>query len=215
MLRDLLSLVSGLPAAFADRLRPRPVADVEDLAWFVRTRSAYVAQTSLYGYVKTRMGTKFREYFEDEVFSPVLRAAAARLFVSCAADLSVFAAAVAGRDGALAAGEAAALARRCFEAALDEGLGEADGGELPADVRAAFGERVQRTNWIAAERGETAFAGSVDDLVRVAPIADELKELDREIVRNSIRFRWRDVREQLRRRMKEDALRDSWRAARE
>jgi hypothetical protein len=43
-------------------------------------------------------------------------------------------------------------------------------------------------------------------LLRYAPIVDEFKELDREIVRNSIRFRWRDVRAQLRRRLRPEAF---------
>ena len=43
-------------------------------------------------------------------------------------------------------------------------------------------------------------------------IADELKEQDGEIVTNSIRFRWRDVREQLRKRIDRDAICAEWRA---
>lgn len=206
MLRDLWPLLSGLPAAFADRLRPRPLENVEDLAWFVRTRASYVAQTSLYGYLKTRMGTKFRHFFEDEAFASSIRAAAAQLFVCCAADLAVFAAAVAGRERRLDDAQAAALAQRCFAVALDEALEGIDRASIPADAHAAFARRTGRTNWVAAAQGENAFSESVDALVRVAPIVDELKALDREIVRNSIRFRWRDVREQLRRRIREDAV---------
>lgn len=211
MLRNLYSVLTGLPAALADRMRPRPVASVEDAAWFVRTRAAYVAQTSLYGYLKTRMGTKFRDYFEDELFSAEIRAAASRLFVSCAGDLAIFAAATAARDGRLTPDQAAALATRCFKVALRDALDHADRPSVPADAAEAFAARAARTNWAAAAKGETAFAESVDELIRVAPIVDELKQLDREIVRNSIRFRWRDVREQLRRRMREDALREDLR----
>ena len=50
------------------------------------------------------------------------------------------------------------------------------------------------TDWAAAAAGEAAFAGSAADLVRVAPVAEEFKALDRPIVRNSMRFRWREVR---------------------
>lgn len=212
MLRELWPLLSGLPAAFADRLRPRRLENVEDLAWFVRTRASHVAQTSLYGYLKTRMGTKFRQFFEDEAFAALIRDAAVRLFVSCAADLAVFAAAVAGRGGRLDDAQMAALARRCFDRALDAGLYQADAAHGSADARLAFDGRTARTNWAAAGQGENAFGDSVERLLAVAPIVDELKALDREIVRNSIRFRWRDVREQLRGRIREDAVCASWRA---
>jgi hypothetical protein len=36
-------------------------------------------------------------------------------------------------------------------------------------------------------------------LVKWAPIIDELKRLDEAIVRNSVRFRWQEVRRDLRR----------------
>ena len=42
--------------------------------------------------------------------------------------------------------------------------------------------------------------------MRFAPVIDEYKALDREIVTNSIRFRWRDARDQLRRRLDAPAL---------
>ena len=41
----------------------------EDLKDFVQARSAHVTQTTLYGYLKTRMGHKFTLMVEDEIFS--------------------------------------------------------------------------------------------------------------------------------------------------
>jgi hypothetical protein len=41
---------------------------------------------------------------------------------------------------------------------------------------------------------EAAFTESPAGLVRWAPVIDELKQLDEEIVRNSVRFRWQEVR---------------------
>jgi hypothetical protein len=55
-------------------------------------------------------------------------------------------------------------------------------------------DRVARTDWLAVGRDEAAFSESPAGLVRWAPVMDELKELDEEIVRNSIRFRWQEVR---------------------
>ena len=83
-----LEFVARAGGAFAGRLRARPIASVDDLSVFVGQRSSLVAQTTLYGYLKTRMGTKFVRYFEDEVFSAGIKEAAVRQFLSCASDLS-------------------------------------------------------------------------------------------------------------------------------
>ena len=201
-----------------ERFRPRferHRLDTPDrLADFLRTRSSYVAQTSLYGYLKTRMGTSYRLYFEDDTFSASIRLAAVKLFLSCLADLTVFAAALSERDGTLPPEGAAALAQRCFRLAAERGLADAGAGPVPAESLERFDLRVSTTDWAAAAAdGRRAFAGSEADLVRFAPVIDEYKELDREIVTNSIRFRWRDARDQLRRRIDAPALGNAMRAA--
>ena len=207
---------SGL-RALAERFRPRferhRLDTPERLAGFLRTRSAYVAQTALYGYLKARMGTSYRLYFEDDAFSASIRAAAGKLFLSCLADLTVFAAALCEREGGLPPGGAAALARRCFRQAAAQGLAEAGAGPPPEEALARFDRRVRAADWQAAADGRRAFAGSEADLVRFAPVIDEYKALDREIVMNSIRFRWRDVRDQLRRRLDPPALGSAMRQA--
>lgn len=44
-----------------------PIDTVESLCRFVSTRAAFVAQKTLYGYLKTRMGTRYPRMFEDDV----------------------------------------------------------------------------------------------------------------------------------------------------
>ena len=178
---------------------------------FVRTRSAYIAQTTLYGYLKTRMGTSFRRHFEDEAFSKATRASAVHLYVACLSDLTIFAVATAARDGGLGAEDCAALARRCFRDAMSEGVDEGDWISLPDDAWQRFEERAAATAWPNAALGEAAFAGSADEIIRVAPVIEEFKVLDERIVRNSIRFRWRDVRERLRNRLDGAAVAEDWR----
>jgi hypothetical protein len=201
--------LSGLRWAAVERLFPAPIVSVETLGRFVGQRSAYVAQTSLYGYLKTRMGTKFPQHFESQEFAASIKAAAVLQFISCSGDLTVFAVAEAAADGRLDRADAAALARRCFELSLQAGVAPDDAELVPRDAATAFAARAERTVWASA-RGEAAFAGSIDDLIRHAPVTEEFKALDRPIVRNSIRFRWRDVRDQLRRRMDAAAVCADW-----
>ena len=164
---DFLRRLAPRLAEIARRLTVRfdnsPLQTAEALAQFVRTRASYVAQTSLYGYLKARMGTSYRLYFEDERFSVSIRIAAVKLFLSCVADLTVFAVAQAGRGGAFSAEEAAGLARRCYRRAARLGLPE--GEEIPAEALAAFDARAETTHWPAvAAEGRAAFEGSVADL---------------------------------------------------
>jgi hypothetical protein len=200
-----------LKDAFAERFDRWPFATVNDLVRFASTRAAYVAQTSLYGYLKTRMGTSFQRHFEDETFSGVIRASAVKLFAPCLADLVVFSVATARAGGGLSDAECAALAQRCYAEALGQGVAETDLEHLPADAAASFEARIALMDWDKAAEGENAFRGSAAALIECAPVIDEYKKLDAEIVTNSIRFRWRDVREVGRRRIDGAALAEDWR----
>jgi hypothetical protein len=200
----LARLAASLPKPFralAERFDRRPIGAVDPFIDFVRTRASYIAQTSLYGYLKTRMGTQFPAFFQDATFAASIRSAAAQLFVSCLGDLTVYAVALAGADSRLTPGEAAGLARHCFRHGLAAGLAGLDDVPPLDDATERFEQRVALTDWTAAADGATSFARSESDIVRFAPVIDAYKELDREIVSNSIRFRWQDVRAQLRARV--------------
>ncbi len=197
---------------FGIRFDKSAIQNVDNLAEFIQTRSAYVAQTSLYGYLKTRMGTRFRQVFEDDKFLPSINKAKWRTYGACLSDLTVFAAALTGVENRLRENEIADLARRCFEAALEQTFDGAEADEVRAEIVERFEARIKQTHWPNAAVGEYAFTSSPEVLLDSAPIADELKEQDVEIVTNSIRFRWRDVREQLRKRIDREAICAEWQA---
>ena len=69
---------------------------------------------------------------------------------------------------------------------------------LFADGAKAVRDRLSRCDWHAFDDDECAFTASPEALVRHAPIIPELMALDEEIVRNSVRFRWQEVRRELR-----------------
>lgn len=183
---------------------------VDKLAEFVQTRAAYVAQTSLYGYLKTRMGTRYRVMFEDDVYARSIDFAKWRIYAACLADLSIFSAATVAANSALDDETSAKLAEHCFQHVIEQDFEEAGEPELVTTITAEFSERVKRTVWSAAASGDNAFTASPPDLIKWAPIVDEFKELDEEIVLNSIRFRWVDIREQLRKRVDAEAIREDW-----
>jgi hypothetical protein len=176
---------------------PMPkIESVDQLIDFIHTRSIYVAQRSLYGYLKTRMGTRFREFFEDDEFSRAIRTAAVKVAAGCLSDLTIYTVAKFTEHGALSADEADRLARHCYQEACVRAFAGADYADLPAKAADAFRIRSGSSDWASVAQGENAFSRSPRDLVRYAPVIDEYKDLDREIVMNSIRFRWNEVREQ-------------------
>ena len=192
------------------RFDKSPIQTIENITEFIQTRSAYVAQTSLYGYLKTRMGTRYRAIFEDDAFAPSINNAKWRTYGACLSDLTVFSAAMSGAEKRLENDQIEALARHCFEAAVAHTFNDELARELRAGVVDAFNRRIGETAWPNAAVGENAFTHSATELLDSAPIADELKRHDEEIVTNSIRFRWRDVREQLRKRIDRDAICADW-----
>lgn len=210
MFAALTALLPKPLKALAIRFDRSPIDGVDLLTEFVRTRASYVAQTSLYGYLKTRMGTRYPQFFEDEVFSTSIRMASVKLFVSCLGDLTVYAVALTGCDRRLGADEAAAMATHCFRSGMERALAGIAAELVPPDAVGNFGNRAAETHWANAAHGLVAFAGSEQDIIRFAPVVDEFKALDREIVQNSIRYRWRDIREQLRKRIDPEGICDDW-----
>lgn len=176
------------------RSRREPVTDRAGLAHFLDTRASYMAQSSLYGYLRTRAGQRYPELFEDDPFVVAINIAKWHIWLACLSDIAVFA----GGRLAQAAPREAERISELLQSVVDEILDksgtpvEAD-AEYPAHV-ARVRERIARTDWLAVGDQEAAFTESPGALVRWAPIIDELKQLDEDIVRNSVRFRWQEVR---------------------
>ena len=205
-----------LPAplkVLALRFDRSPFLSVDDLQEFTRTRSSYVAQTSLYGYLKTRMGTRYRSLFEDDSFSHSAQTSAAKIFGTCLSDLSIHSAALCRNGGGLTDAESASLVSTLVKDGLEKGLENFPAPEIHAEAIKRLNQRLAVLNWDKAADNEITFSASEADLVKFAPVVDEFKELDREIVMNSIRFRWRDVREQLSKRLSPQSIAQDFRRA--
>ena len=66
------------------------IVDKDTLASFLGTRSSHVAQTALYGYLRTRAGTRFPELFENPDILISINIAKWHIWLACVSDLSVF-----------------------------------------------------------------------------------------------------------------------------
>lgn len=179
--------------------RKQPIADRAALREFLATRSSYVAQTSLYGYLRTRAGQRFPELFSNDAFVGSINIAKWNVWLACVADLAVYAGGmIARRTGAGDAEVAALMAPVVDELLAATGVPTEAGPEF-AELAERVRARIGACDWTRIEDDESAFTESPGALVRWAPIIEELKALDEGIVRNSVRFRWHEVRRDLRR----------------
>ncbi len=187
-----------------------PIDSVAALENFVATRAAFVAQKTLYGYVKTRMGIRYVAMFEDKAIIDSLNIAKMHVFAACLSDLSVYAAASAVYGQAVPNDATRALARRCFAAALRDNSAEAPAAFAPEAAIAEFDRRLAGTDWQHGARQPETFNQSPAALVRWAPVADKLKKLDHEVIENSVKFAWRDIRAQFNKRLDAAAVAADW-----
>lgn len=187
-----------------------PIDGVAALENFVSTRAAFVAQKTLYGYVKTRMGTRYVAMFEDKAVIASLNIAKMHVFAACLSDLSIYAVATAMHGQAVPNDSSRALARRCFTQGLRDNSAEAPAEFSAQDCIAEFDRRLSGTDWQHDARQPENFTQSPAALARWAPVADKLKKLDNEVVENSVKFAWRDIREQFNKRLDSAAVVADW-----
>jgi hypothetical protein len=209
---SLASWASGLWATLREQFgtvgqrRSEPVNDRAGLRRFLETRSNYVAQMSLYGYLRTRAGKLYPEYFQNDDFVRSVNSAKWLVWLACLSDLSVYAGGLLIQRSHGGAREVGALIEGLVGAILD------DAG-VPADADAEFLSQAQRVrarlaacDWTAVTDDDTPFSASPTALVRWAPVLESMKQFDEAIVRNSVRFRWQEIRRDLRRNLNADAV---------
>jgi len=157
----------------------------EDLQNFIQERSAHVTQTTLYGYLKTRIGTRFAIMVEDEKFSNSINIAKWNIYVAAISDLTLYVFSYLIDKKNLKQNDAEEIFTTIIKNELENGLAE----KLFDDAKQKFTLRIQSVNWKKFHL-ENPFKNSGLALYNWSPIADELKVLDREIVLNSIKLKW-------------------------
>ena len=157
----------------------------KDLQKFIQQRSAHVTQTTLYGYLKTRIGVKFTAMVEDDVFSKSINIAKWNIYMAAIADCAfyVFSYLIAEKN---------LKENNCKEIYLDIIENEKVNGLTDEIYQRAKQEFLNRYDKIDFNKYylENPFKESCLALYNWAPIADELKTLDKEIVLNSMRLKW-------------------------
>ncbi|HSG77670.1 MAG TPA: hypothetical protein VLA30_16240 [Burkholderiales bacterium] len=176
--------------------RREPIRDVGALRAFLQSRASHVAQMTLYGYLRTRAGTRFPELFENDAFVASMNIAKWHVWLACLSDLAVHVGGMLRCASGASPDEIGSVMQRLVDQLLLETGTPAEAGPEFAAHAQRVRARLALCAWNATE-GEVAFAESPDALVYWAPIVDDLKALDADIVRNSVRFRWHEVQRDL------------------
>jgi len=157
----------------------------EDLQNFIQERSAHVTQTTLYGYLKTRIGTRFAIMVEDEKFSNSINIAKWNIYVAAISDLTLYVFSYLVDKKNLKQNDSEIIFMNIINNELKNGLDK----KIYENAKKEFILKIKSVNW-QKFHSENPFKDSGLSLYNWSPIADELKVLDKEIVLNSIKLKW-------------------------
>ena len=163
----------------------KSIKSKKDLENFIKERSAHVTQTTLYGYLKTRIGTRYVAMLEDEKFVESINIAKWNIYVSAISDLTFYVFSYLIDKKNLKQNDAEEIFITIIHKEIENGLTE----EISRSAKKQFKNKLNIINWNKYYL-ENPFKDSGLALYNWSPIADELKILDKEIVLNSIKLKW-------------------------
>ena len=167
------------------------IKSIQELQNFIQERSAHVTQTTLYGYIKTRIGSRYAMMFEDEVFSNSINIAKWNIYMAALSDCTLYTFSFLIDKKNLKEIDAEKVFLNIVDGEKKNGLDI----NLLEKTKIEFHKRLEEINWKTYHLNKP-FQKSGLALYTWSPIADDLKKLDKEIVLNSIKLKWNLVEEE-------------------
>ncbi len=164
----------------------KKIRNLNDLENFIQTKSAWVSQVTLYSYLKTRMGTRYVLHFDNDEFMESVNQAKWNIYAVALQDLSFFVFSYLNVNSNFQEIE---KSKEIFLNILDDETNNNMPLEIIEEAKQNFNKRFNSINW-EKYYNDIPFNQSALSLYRWAPIADELKNLDRKIVLNSVILKW-------------------------
>ena len=180
---DFKVYLFGLFKAFIPK---KKLKDLNNLEEFIQTKSAWVAQVTLYNYLKTRMGTRYVLHFENDEFMNSVNLAKWNIYAVSLQDLTFY---VFSYLKIKFNYQDLEKANQIFNNILDDEISNGMPENIMEEAKKNFDERLKKINW-DNQINDYPFNTSALSLYQWAPIADELKTLDRKIVLNSMILKW-------------------------
>ena len=167
----------------------RKIKNFDDLENFIQSKSAWVSQVTLYNYLKTRMGTRYVLHFENDKFMSSVNLAKWNIYSVALQHLIFFSFSYLKVNFNYTE---YSKAREIYFNILDDEVSNKMPLEIIKDAKESFDERLKNINW-DEYLIDHPFNPSALSLYKWAPIAEELKTLDRKIVLNSMILKWKNI----------------------
>ncbi|MDA0377106.1 MAG: esterase [Proteobacteria bacterium] len=168
------------------------ITNIDILQDYIQRKSAFITQETLFGYLKTRIGTNYVKMYDNDDFVASINIAKWNIYLIAIQDMLFFAFSYLYAKNRYQNTEDAKI---LFQKILDKELHEKD-HPLPSDIYQKrlkqFEERIQNISWMTYYK-EDPFKTSSESLHYWAPVADELKNLDKAIVINSMQLKWQNI----------------------
>ena len=174
------------------------IGNLDELEDFIQSKSAWVTQITLYGYLKTRMGTRYVLHFENDKFMASVNLAKWNMYAVALQDLTFFIFSYLNNNLNY---QDVDKAKEIFLKILDDETTNKMPLDIIEEAKNNFNERLQHINW-KTYYNDLPFNPSALSLYKWAPIAEELKKLDRKIVLNSVILKWDIVKKEFKERIK-------------
>ena len=173
-------------AMFKAFIPKKKIKNLDELEVFIQTKSAWVTQVTLYNYLKTRMGTRYVLHFDNDEFMGSVNLAKWNIYSVALQDLSLFTFSYLRVNFNF---QDLDKAKEIFNKILDDEISNKMPLNIVDQARIDFDNRFQNINWDTYYI-DLPFNPSALSLYKWAPIAEELKTLDRKIVLNSMILKW-------------------------
>ena len=176
----------------------KKMSNLDELESFIQSKSAWVTQVTLYGYLKTRMGTRYVLHFENDKFMESVNLVKWNMYSVALQDLIFYTFSYLKIN--LNYNEVY-RAEEIFLKILDDEITNKMPIDIIEEAKKNFKDRLQNINW-DIYYNDLPFNPSALSLYKWAPIAEELKTLDRKIVLNSVILKWDIVKKEFQERIK-------------
>ena len=173
-------------AMFRAFIPKKKIKNLNELEYFIQTKSAWVTQVTLYNYLKTRMGTRYVLHFDNDVFMSSLDIAKWNIYSVALQDLTLFTFSYLKVNFNY---QNIDQSKEIFSKILENEISNKMPLDIIEEAKKIFNERYQNINWEIYYK-DLPFNFSALSLYKWAPIAEELKTLDRKIVLNSMILKW-------------------------
>jgi len=180
-------------ALFKVFLPKKKIKNIDDLEDFIQKKSAWISQVTLYGYLKTRMGTKYVLHFDDEIFLSSINKAKWNIYVIALQDLIFY---TFSYLNVFYNYQELRNAKNIYEKILNNELKNNMPENIIDNGKEIFYKRLQKIEWKNYYKS-WPFNESALALYEWAPVAKELKILDRKIILNSMILKWENIQKEL------------------